>query len=183
MNQTWIKFLPAFIRKRLDKRLNLQKVITNAGWLFADRIFRMGVGLFVGVWVARYLGPEQYGILNYAIAFVALFSVLSTLGLDNIVVRELVKHPERQNEILGSAFLLKLTGGVSAFAVVVTISALLKPEDTLTRLVIAILGLGLIVQSFNTIDLWFRSRLLPNIPSSLRIPLLSLPLLPRLSLS
>ncbi|VAW28452.1 Membrane protein involved in the export of O-antigen, teichoic acid lipoteichoic acids, partial [hydrothermal vent metagenome] len=84
--------------------------------------------------------------------------VLSTLGLDNIVVRELVKHPERQNEILGSAFLLKLTGGVFAFAVVVTVSTLLKPGDNLTRLVIAILGLGLIVQSFNTIDLWFRSR-------------------------
>jgi len=158
MNQTWIKFLPAFIRTRLDKRLNLQKVISNAGWLFADRFFRMGVGLFVGVWVARYLGPEQYGILNYAIAFVGLFSVLSTLGLDNIVVRELVKHPERQNEILGSAFLLKLTGGFFAFAVVVTVSALLKPGDHLTRLVIAILGLSLIVQSFNTIDLWFRSR-------------------------
>jgi O-antigen/teichoic acid export membrane protein len=158
MNQAWIKFLPAFIRTRLDNRLNLQKVITNAGWLFADRFLRMGVGLFVGVWVARYLGPEQYGILNYAIAFVGLFSVLSTLGLDNIVVRELVKHPERQNEILGSAFLLKLTGGFFALAVVVTISALLKPDDNLTRLVIAILGFGLIVQSFNTIDLWFRSR-------------------------
>ena len=158
MNQTWIKFLPGFVRTRLDERHNLQKIITNTGWLFADKILRMGVGLFVGVWVARYLGPEQYGILNYALAFVGLFSVLSTLGLDGIVVRELVKYPERQNEILGSAFLLKLSGGCLAFVAVVIVSAMMKPEDTLTRLIIGIVGFGFIVQSFKTIDLWFRSQ-------------------------
>ena len=158
MNQTWIKFLPGFVRTRLDERHNLQKIITNTGWLFADKILRMGVGLFVGVWVARYLGPEQYGILNYALAFVGLFSVLSTLGLDGIVVRELVKYPERQNEILGSTFLLKLSGGCLAFVAVVIVSAMMKPEDTLTRLIIGIVGFSLIVQSFKTIDLWFRSQ-------------------------
>jgi PST family polysaccharide transporter len=73
------------------------------------------------------------------------------------VVRELVKYPERQNEILGSVFLLKLSGGCLALAAVVIVSAIMKPEDNLTRLIIAIVGLGLIVQSFNAIDLWFRS--------------------------
>jgi len=158
MNQTWIKFLPDFIRARLDERHNLQKIISNTGWLFGDHILRMGVGLFVGVWVARYLGPEQYGILNYALAFVGLFSVLSTLGLDGIAVREIVKYPKNQNEILGSVFILKLSGGCLAFLSVVVISAIIKPEDTLTRLIIGIVGLGLIIQSFNTIDLWFRSQ-------------------------
>ena len=50
----------------------LRKIIANTGWLFADRILRMGVGLFVGVWVARYLGVQQFGVFNYATAFVAL---------------------------------------------------------------------------------------------------------------
>ena len=144
--------------KYLEFSSGLRKIIANTGWLFADKILYMSVGLFVGVWVARYLGPEQYGILNYAIAFVSLFSALSTLGLDSIVVRDLVKYPERENEILGSAFLLKLLGGCLAFVVVVIVFAGLKPEDKLTRLIITILGLGLIVQSFNTIDLWFRSQ-------------------------
>ncbi|MFM6602638.1 MAG: flippase, partial [Dolichospermum sp.] len=49
----------------------LKKIIANTGWLFADRILRMGVGLFVGVWVARYLGVQQFGVFNYATAFVA----------------------------------------------------------------------------------------------------------------
>ena len=75
----------------------------------------MTVGLFVGVWVARYLGPEQYGIYSYAIAFVALFSAFSTLGLEGIVVRNIVIEPSRKDEILGSAFMLRLLCGFLAF--------------------------------------------------------------------
>ena len=58
MNQTWTKYLPDIIRHRLEGRQNLQNIISNTGWLFADRILRMVVGMFVGVWLARYLGPD-----------------------------------------------------------------------------------------------------------------------------
>lgn len=67
----------------------------------------MVVGLFVGVWVARYLGPDKFGLLSYAGSFVGLFTAIATLGLDGIVVRELVKHPQKENELLGTAFYLK----------------------------------------------------------------------------
>ena len=56
----------------------------------------MVVGLFVGVWIARYMGPEQFGIYNYALVFVAMFSALSNLGLDGIVVRNIVRDPAAQ---------------------------------------------------------------------------------------
>lgn len=55
----------------------------------------------VGVWVARYLGPDRFGLLSYAQSFVGLFSVIATLGLDGIVVRELVKDESRRDELLG----------------------------------------------------------------------------------
>ncbi|MGQ3685102.1 MAG: hypothetical protein ACUBOA_08900 [Candidatus Loosdrechtia sp.] len=73
MNRTLIKSLPAFIRTRLEGRTNLQNVLTNTGWLLADKILRMGLGLFVGVWIARYLGPERFGLFNYAVAFAPLY--------------------------------------------------------------------------------------------------------------
>ncbi|MGA7953907.1 MAG: oligosaccharide flippase family protein, partial [Gloeobacterales cyanobacterium] len=112
MNISWAKFLPSFILTRLDGRQNLKKALTNVSWLFGDRILRMGVGLFVGVWVARYLGPEKFGLFNYASAFVALFSTFATLGLDSIVVRDLIQDPSGKNETLGTAFILKLIGGI-----------------------------------------------------------------------
>ena len=68
------------------------KYFKNTSWLFAEKILRMVVGLLVGVWVARYLGPEQFGLLSYALSFVGLFSIVATFGLDEIVVRELVKN-------------------------------------------------------------------------------------------
>jgi O-antigen/teichoic acid export membrane protein len=87
MNQAWTKYLPNIIRHRLEGRQNLQNIISNTGRLFTDRILRTIVGTLVGIWLARYLGPEQFGFCNYALAFVALFGAFVTLGLDGIVVR------------------------------------------------------------------------------------------------
>jgi len=74
----------------------------------AERVLRMAVALFVGVYVARYLGPIQFGQLSYAISFAGLFSALAMLGLDGIVIRELVKDESRRDELLGTAFWLKI---------------------------------------------------------------------------
>ena len=65
---SWLRYLPAPFRVRIEHRLNLQKILVNIGWLFGDKILRMGVGLLVGGWVARYLGPEQFGLMSYAMA-------------------------------------------------------------------------------------------------------------------
>ena len=96
-------------------------IIANTGWLFADRILRMGVGLFVGVWVARYLGAKQFGLFNYATAFVILFSPLATLGLERVVVQHLVRDCSIKDEILGTAFWLKLFGGVVSLFLAVSL--------------------------------------------------------------
>ena len=75
----------------------LKKYFANTSWLFLGKIVRMVVGLFIGIWVARYLGPSQYGLLSYAQAFVGLFSPIATLGLDTIVVRDLVQDENKSH--------------------------------------------------------------------------------------
>lgn len=150
--------LPAFLRNKLEGRHDSQKIIANTGWLFFDKIVRMGVGLFVGVWIARYLGPEQFGLFNYAAAFVSLFSSIATLGLDGIVVRDIVREPERRDEILGTTFILKLLGGLIAFTMIMGAIFLLRPSDNPTHLLVAVIALGMLFQSFDTIDLWFQSQ-------------------------
>src|SRR3990170_6548662 len=96
---------------------NSGKYLINTSWLALERVFRMMVALLVGIWVARYLGPEKFGLLNYAQSLVVLVGALATLGLDSIVTRELVKQPTKRNEILGTAFVLKLAGGVLAIVI------------------------------------------------------------------
>ena len=134
----------------------LRKIISNIGWLFADRVLRMGVGLIVTAWVARYLGPQQFGLFNYAGAFVSLFGVLATLGLDQIVVRDMVRDPSCKDETLGTAFVLKLSGGILTILVTTGTIFLLRPDDQLTHWLVGITAAGTIFDAFNTIDFWFQ---------------------------
>lgn len=153
-----IKHIPLFIKQRLKNKSNLTKIISNCVWLFADRIMRMVIGLFVGLLVARYLGPEQFGIYNYAIAFVALFGTLATLGFDSIVIRDIVNEPACKDKTLGSAFVMKLMGGFATLMISIVLLSLIQPEDILTLLLASIIATGLIFQSFDVIDFWFQSQ-------------------------
>jgi O-antigen/teichoic acid export membrane protein len=159
MNQAWTRFLPAFLRAKVEGRAYLQNVITNTGWQFADNILRMGVGLLVGIWVARYLGPEQFGLFSYALAFVALLTPLATLGLEEIVIRDLVRDPDKREETLGSAFALKIAGGVITFLAATGSILVLRPTDHLSLWLVGIISAGVIFQAFSAIEFWFHSQI------------------------
>jgi len=158
MNAYWTKYLPGFVRVRLDGRHGLQAVLGNSSWLFADKIVRMGVGLVVGVWIVRYLGPSQLGLLTYAGAFAGLFGAVVTLGIDRIVVQELVKHPERRDEILGSAFALKLVAGAIGLAATIAAICLVRSGETLMLWLVGLCAAGFIFQSVNVIDFYFQAK-------------------------
>ena len=159
LNSRWFAYLPPFIRVRLEGRFNFQKTISNTGWLFFDKIFCMSVGLFVGAWVARYLGPEQYGLLSYVIAFVGLFSAIATLGLDGIVVRNIVRDPACTDETLGTAFVLKLMGGMAALLLSTGSIIILRHSESLVYWLVGITAAGMIFRAFDPIDLWFQSQI------------------------
>ena len=137
---------------------DLYKLLTNMSWLMGDNILRMGVGLIVGVWVARYLGPTQFGLLNYAMSIVGLFSVIAKAGLDEIVVRDLVREPTSKHEILGTAFVLKLCSGTIAFLLSIGTIFLIPTTDPLTPWLVSTIAFGMVFQSLDTIDLWFQSQ-------------------------
>ena len=100
-----------------------KKYFFNTSWLALERFFRLGLGLFVSVWVARYLGPEAFGEINFAASLVGLVAAFSTLGLDNVVVKRLIKETDDVNQIMGTTFVLKLLGAVASF---IFIGALLQ---------------------------------------------------------
>lgn len=153
-----VRLLPATIRRRVEHRPRLMKILDNIGWLFFDRILRMGVGLLVGVWVARYLGPEQFGLLNYALAFTGLFGAIATLGLQGIVVRDIVRNPDGARLTLGTAALLQFIGGLVAFVLILIAIGYLRPDDLLSRSIVAILGAMLLFKTSDIAVYWFESQ-------------------------
>ncbi|HYN55491.1 MAG TPA: oligosaccharide flippase family protein, partial [Methylotenera sp.] len=145
-----------------------RRYFSNTSWMFGEQILRMIAGLLVGIWVARYLGPEQFGIFSYAIAFVSIFGVLAKLGLDGIMVRNLVTDPQKRDIYLGTAFWLKLFGafitlGIMAFATLFT------SNDHTTNLYIFIIASGIIFQSFEVVDFYFQSQVLSKFVSTCKI--------------
>ena len=135
---------------------NSRKYLINSSWLASERIFRMAVAVVVGVWVARYLGPEKFGLLNYAQSLLVLITAIAGLGLDSVVARALVKEPTKRNEILGTAFILKLIGGIFSIIILIGIVNALR-TDAYTQVIIYIISSAVLLQSFNVIDLHFQS--------------------------
>ena len=141
----------------LKEHPGFRKYFANTSWLMGERILRMGVSLFVGIYVARYLGPERYGLLSYANSFVGIFLAFATLGLDEIVVRELVKTPEQREIILGSSFFLKLVGTLLMWTAILAAVPFTK-NDLQTNILITIIAFGAVFQAFNVIDFNFQAK-------------------------
>ena len=147
---------------RLDEIWNhggFRRYFANMSWQFAENVLRIIVGLFVGTYVARYLGPEKYGLLSYALAFAGLFGGVANLGLDSITVRELVNFPNSRDVYLGTVFWLKIVGVLIMLALI-GIAVQFTSNDSTTNLYIFIIAGGLLFQSFQVIDFYFQSEVL-----------------------
>lgn len=154
-----IRYLPNFIRSRIEKNPQLQDIFGNTGWMAGDSIIRKAVGLLIGVLLARYLGPQLYGELSYAIAFVLIISPIATLAMDSLSIRRIVQDFSSTNEVLGTSFKLMLGGGIFAFIIAMAGIFLVRPEDRLTHWLVGILAAGNIVQAFIAIEYWFGSQM------------------------
>lgn len=153
-----MSFIPAFVHRRIANRPNLVRIVDNIGWLFIDKILRMGVGLFVGVWIARYLGPEQFGLLSFATAFIGLFGAIAGLGLQGVVVRDIVRDPAGKEATLGTAAMLQFFGGLLAYGLILGTIFWLRPDDTLAKALVAILGSTTLFKASHVAVYWFESQ-------------------------
>lgn len=142
--------------KNLFKQGGFIRYLKNTSWLMGERILRIFVALFIGVWVARYLGTENFGILSSAQAFVGIFAALSSLGLNNILVRNLVKSSDNQELLLGTSFWLQMFGSMILMLCLI-VSIYLNDNEPITNKIIIILGLLTFLNSFGVIASYFQS--------------------------
>mgnify|MGYP006271731519 CR=1 FL=1 len=150
--------LSGFFGRVFGGGANNRQIFANIGWLFFDKILRMAGGLVVGVWIARYLGPTQYGTLNFAVALASLFTALSTLGLDSIIVRDVVREPDAHNEIVGTAAVLRFIAGVATIALIQVVASVMRPDQATARLLVAIVSLATVFRAADVLKPWFESQ-------------------------
>ena len=137
---------------------DLHKIIRNIGWLSIEKVLAMFLNLSIGIYVIRYLGADDFGKLSYCLSLVGMFGAIAKLGLDAIVVRELVQN-ESEPEVLGTAFILKLIGSGATILAIAVITLVLN-EDWQTYWFTIIIAFRLLFNSSETIDFWFQSKVL-----------------------
>lgn len=133
----------------------LYRFSENVFWILANRFFRVLIGVLTFSIIARYLGVDRFGELNYVISLAAIFGAIATLGLEGIVIRELVENRSDAGKILTTAFCMRCAGGALAMLLSVA-SALLLEDGKQTAFLVLIVSLSFFPNAFDVIELWYQ---------------------------
>lgn len=141
------------------KSLLSNKTAQNAGWIMAGRIAQMCVSMVVGLLTARYLGPANYGLINYAGAYTAFFMAFCTLGINSLLVKEFVDNPGREGVVIGTSLLLRVISSFLSAILIFVIVSFVDAGEAETKAVIFLCSLGMIFHAFEVFNFWFQSKL------------------------
>ena len=129
---------------------------SNLIWTFVEKFLSLISVLIIGVLLARYLGPEKFGVLSYSQSFVAMFSFLISLGLDGIIVREIVKAPHKTSAIISTSFSMKIIALLGVILLINLLSFRFNDEFEI-KLIISIISLNLLKEPFNVFANYFQA--------------------------
>lgn len=146
-------------QKKTGEKMNKNKFAGNAGWMMLKNIYSMLLSLIVGSLSARFLGPSNYGLLSYGTSIISFFTIISRLGMDAVVIAEMVKKPEKENTFLGTALVMRLVASILSFFGVWGIVLVLEPGNTLLQTVTILQGIAIIFQTSEVLNFWFNAHL------------------------
>ena len=135
------------------------RTVNNAGWLIAGRVAQMVINLIIGLLTARYLGPSNFGVINYATAYTTFFAAFCTLGINSVLVKEFIDKPGEEGSIIGTSLGLRAISSFLSVIVIISIVSIIDSSEPQTVIAVALSGIGVLFQIFEVINYWFQSRL------------------------
>jgi len=145
------------------------KIIKNSSWLVSEKVFKMIIGVFVTAIIARYFGPENYGQFNYALSFTALFTVLSTLGLETLTVKAIIDEEYDEGTVLCTSLILRVFGGIILTILASIIIRFLEPNDSNLHILVLIMSLTMVFKALEVIEYWIQAYQRAKISSIIRM--------------
>lgn len=134
------------------------KEVKNAGWIITGRVVQMVLSFLVSIFTARYLGPSNFGIINYAGAYVAFFTSLCTLGINSVIIKDFVDNPDEQGKAIGTTIVLRAISSLLSSIMIIGIVCIVDKGEPVTIVVSALCSIALVFQVFDTINYWFQSK-------------------------
>lgn len=150
------------------KKILQNKVFVNMRWLVSGRILQMAIALVINMITARYLGVNNYGIINYVASYISFFTPICSLGLESIIIKELVDKPDCQGETIGTAMGMRI---MSSLFSMVAIILFLFFIDKGNKVMLGVAFMQSMILVFNTADLfefWYQSRLESKVSVTVR---------------
>lgn len=135
------------------------KVVTNAGWLVGGKIIQMVINLIVGLMTARFLGPSNYGLINYAAAYIAFSTSVCTLGINSVLVKEIIDHPLEEGLVLGTSFGLRFISSILSVVTIISVTLVLDAGEPTTQMIVILSSIGIIFHIVEVFNYWFQSKL------------------------
>ena len=142
-----------------------RKVLDNAKWIIVCKVMQALLQFVIGMFCARYLGPSNYGLINYAASIVAFVLPLMQLGLPSTLVQEFTEAPENEGKIMGTSLVMNLVSGVACIFVVGGFVAITNASQTEKIIVCILYSVSLLFRAFELFQCWFQFRLLSKLPS------------------
>lgn len=141
------------------------RVVNNAVWIIVCKAIQAVLNFVVTLLSARYLGPSNYGLISYAASVTAFFVPFAQLGLNNIIVQEVINAPDEEGEILGTSILYSIGSSFVSIICAGVITYFLNIGETDTLLVTLLYSISLIFQCTEMIQYWYQAKLLSKYTS------------------
>ncbi len=141
------------------------RIFKNASWIIISKLLQSICAFFIGILAARYLGPSNYGLINYAASIVTFVLPISQLGFSNVLVQELTCDSQNEGKILGTSIFMSTISAIFCMVGVVSFASATNVGETETVIIVAIYSVNLIFQMFDMIQYWFQSKLLSKYSS------------------
>ena len=135
------------------------KTVKNAGYLIVGKVVQMAFSLVISLLTARYLGPSNYGLINYAGAYTGFAAAVCTLGINNVLVKEFIDHPNEEGMVIGTTLGLRAISSLLSALAIAAITFVLDANEPTTRLVVILASIVMVFQISETFNYWFQSRL------------------------
>lgn len=145
--------------RRIVDKITKSRSIKNSGWIIGQQVFQMILQLFVGVFTARYLGPSNYGSLNYTASFVTFLTSIATLGMEGVVIKKLIDNPDKEGIYLGSALGMRLAASVLSIISVSIVVYYLNPTEPIKLTLVFLQSFQLSFKAMQILDSWFQRHL------------------------
>ena len=136
-----------------------KKFVANFGWIMGQQVYSLLLSLVVGSLSARYLGPSNYGLLNYGESILAFFTIISRLGLESVLINEMLRTPEKRGSYLGTALVMRLLTSIGSLFCIMGIVRVLEPDNQVLHVITLLQSFAVILQTYEVFDYWFQMEL------------------------